>query len=155
MGKTVELSQLAFLQNFSTEFSTLGDDYVFTRITESDRRPGDFSGGPVRFDGMSWLLCFGGRLDIEVNLEDIGSIDELTYVIVLHYDVCCDDTALVIDLNEFLTRFESAVERKFNDGAAVDDCGDLAFCAEGLGGFLAEVCTGFGCQLKYFHLCFC
>lgn len=68
MGKTVELSQLAFLQNFSTEFSTLGDDYVFTRITESDRRPGDFSGGPVRFDGMSWLLCFGGRLDIEVNL---------------------------------------------------------------------------------------
>lgn len=69
MGKTVELSQLAFLQNFSTEFSTLGDDYVFTRITESDRRPGDFSGGPVRFDGMSWLLCFGGRLDIEVNLS--------------------------------------------------------------------------------------
>ena len=49
-------------------------------------------------------------VDIEVNLEDIGSIDELTYIIVLNYDVCCDDTALVIDLNEFLTRFESAVE---------------------------------------------
>lgn len=68
MDKTVKLSQLASLQHFSTEFSTLGDDYVFTRITESDRTNGRFSGGPVRFDGMSWLLCFNGRLDIEVNL---------------------------------------------------------------------------------------
>lgn len=68
MGKTIELSQLASLQNFSTEFSTLGDDYVFTRITESDRRNGHFNTGPVRFDGMSWLLCFGGKMDIEVNL---------------------------------------------------------------------------------------
>lgn len=70
MGKPLDLSQLASLQNFSTEFSTLGDDYVFTRITESNRTDDGrfFHSGPVRFDGMSWLLCFGGRMEIEVNL---------------------------------------------------------------------------------------
>lgn len=69
MGKTLNLAQLASLQNFTTEFSTLGDDYVFTRITESNRTGGRFSSGPVRFDGMSWLLCFGGQLTIDVNLN--------------------------------------------------------------------------------------
>ena len=40
MGKTLDFAQLASLQNFTTEFSTLGDDYVFTRITESNRTDG-------------------------------------------------------------------------------------------------------------------
>ena len=69
MGKTLDFAQLASLQNFTTEFSTLGDDYVFTRITESNRTDGCFTAGPVRFDGMSWLLCFGGQMSIDVNLN--------------------------------------------------------------------------------------
>lgn len=68
MGQTIDLSQLLALKPLTTEFSTLDDDYVFTRITESDRTAVRFTGGPIRFDGMSWLLCFEGRMDIEVNL---------------------------------------------------------------------------------------
>lgn len=72
MGKIIDLPQLAPLQHFSTEFSTLGDDYVFTRITESDRTGSRFfNDGPVRFDGMSWMLCFNGEIDIEINLVPI------------------------------------------------------------------------------------
>lgn len=70
MGKPLDLTKLALMQNFFTEFSTLGDDYVFTRMTESGRTDDDFfDGDPVRFDGMAWLLCFGGKLEIEVNLN--------------------------------------------------------------------------------------
>lgn len=69
MGKTVNLSQLTSLEKFATEFSNLSDDYIFTRLTEPNRVPIMLSdSGPVRFDGMSWYLCFGGRLDLEVNL---------------------------------------------------------------------------------------
>lgn len=68
MGNTVDLSQLIALEPVTTEFSTLDNDYMFMRITESDRTAEKFSGGPVRFDGMSWLLCFKGGMDIEVNL---------------------------------------------------------------------------------------
>lgn len=69
MGKTVNLTQLKSLEKFVTEFSNLSDDYVFTRLTESNRTPLLISDtGPVRFDGMSWFLCFGGCLDFEVNL---------------------------------------------------------------------------------------
>lgn len=67
MDKTFGLSQLISIEKFTTEFSKLGDDYVFTRITEANRMP-LISDGPVRFDGVSWLLCFSGSMDIEVNL---------------------------------------------------------------------------------------
>lgn len=69
MGKTVNLIQLTSLEKFVTEFSNLSDDYVFSHMTESDRTQMVLpQTGPVRFDGMSWFLCFGGRLDFEVNL---------------------------------------------------------------------------------------
>ena len=67
MNKTFSLSQLISIERFTTEYSMLGDDYVFTHITEANRMPVR-SDGPVRFDGMSWLLCFSGSMDIEVNL---------------------------------------------------------------------------------------
>lgn len=74
MSTIVNLRQLASLERFSTEFSTLSDDYLFTRILSQDidyaRRvsPGRNSDGPVRIDGMAWLLCLGGRMDLEVDL---------------------------------------------------------------------------------------
>lgn len=70
MDNTIELSQLAVFQKFATEFSTLGDDYVFTHVTEAGSHD-LFTGGPIRFDGMAWLLCFGGRIDFEVNLQPV------------------------------------------------------------------------------------
>lgn len=68
MCKIVNLSQLTSLSKISTEFSNLSDDYRFTRITESNQIP-VLTTNPVRIDGMTWLLCFNGRIDIEVNLS--------------------------------------------------------------------------------------
>lgn len=69
MGTTIDLSQLTPLEHLSTEFSTLDDDYAFIRITEADRASEIMSSGPVRFDGMTWFLCFKGSIDIEINLH--------------------------------------------------------------------------------------
>lgn len=68
MGKVINLSQLTSLSKISTEFSSLSDDYIFTRITESNQIP-ILTTNPVRIDGMTWMLCFSGRIDMEVNLE--------------------------------------------------------------------------------------
>ncbi len=73
MSKIVNLSQLTSLEKFTTEFSNLNDEYIFTRITELNRVP-VLSEGPVRFDGMSWMLCFSGRMDMEVNLSPVKLI---------------------------------------------------------------------------------
>lgn len=69
MEKILSLSQMSSLKNFTTEFSALGDDYMFTRLTEANRFPLT-NNGPIRFDGMSWMLCFGGSIDAEVNLVE-------------------------------------------------------------------------------------
>lgn len=68
MGQTVNLSQLTDFAKFSTEFSNLGADYIFTRITSTDSML-KLSNGPFRIDGMTWLLCYSGHLDVEVNLR--------------------------------------------------------------------------------------
>lgn len=78
MENTINLKQLTSLERLSTEFSKLSGDYLFTHITSDDitkaRRLGDITGhehvdGPIRIDGMSFLLCFSGQIDCEINLE--------------------------------------------------------------------------------------
>lgn len=77
MGNIVNLNQLTSLARISSEFSNLSDDYLFTRITADtiakairfdDINRTDRIDGPIRIDGMSWILCFNGRLDLEINL---------------------------------------------------------------------------------------
>lgn len=77
MGNIVNLNQLTSLARISSEFSNLSDDYLFTRITADtiakalrfdDMKRTDRIDGPIRIDGMSWILCFSGRLDLEINL---------------------------------------------------------------------------------------
>ncbi|MDE5982052.1 MAG: hypothetical protein K2G92_02940, partial [Duncaniella sp.] len=68
MGLTVNLSQITDFAKFSTEFSNLGAEYVFTRITSASQLP-QLTNGPFRIDGTVWMLCADGSLDIEVNLN--------------------------------------------------------------------------------------
>lgn len=77
MRNIVNLNQLSSLARYSSEFSNLSDDYLFTRITadtiaKAIRLNGmkrmDNIDGPIRIDGISWILCFNGRLDLEINL---------------------------------------------------------------------------------------
>lgn len=80
MGNLVNLNQLTALSRFSSEFSNLSDDYLFTRLTSEtlskamrlDSLNGiDHPVGPIRIDGISWMLCFSGQLDFEINLSPI------------------------------------------------------------------------------------
>ncbi|MDE6393970.1 MAG: hypothetical protein K2K77_01400, partial [Duncaniella sp.] len=80
MGNIVNLNQLTALSRFSSEFSNLSDDYLFTRLTSDtilkamrlDSLNGiDYLEGPMRIDGISWILCFSGQLDFDINLTTI------------------------------------------------------------------------------------
>lgn len=73
MGNVVNLKQLTSLARIASEFSNLSDDYVFTHITSAPEagpmlKWRDAYGGPLRIDGMSWLLCLGGRMELDINL---------------------------------------------------------------------------------------
>ncbi|MCM1163411.1 MAG: helix-turn-helix domain-containing protein [Muribaculaceae bacterium] len=73
MNNVVNLKQLTSLERFSTEYSNLSDDYVFTHFAnEPDDADVDAWNerytGPLRIDGMSWLLCLEGEMELEVNL---------------------------------------------------------------------------------------
>ena len=80
MGNIVNLNQLTALSRFSSEFSNLSDDYLFTRLTSETilnaMRPDNLNNidrikGPLRIDGISWMLCFSGKLEFEINLSPI------------------------------------------------------------------------------------
>lgn len=74
MGKTVNLRQIGGLRQYVGEFSNLSDDYILLRITENDRPEHKNTAekkspdGPIRIEGMAWILCFSGSLKIEKNL---------------------------------------------------------------------------------------
>lgn len=70
MSHIVNLSQLADLSRFSSEFSRLDNDYVFSHI-DLKAGNGDFTSSPVKIDGMCWTLCFDGAVELNVNLESI------------------------------------------------------------------------------------
>ena len=75
MNTILNLRQLASLEKFSTEFSALSDDYLFTRIVSSDienvrnASSRQANTGPLRIDGMSWMLCLGGKIELEIDLS--------------------------------------------------------------------------------------
>ena len=63
----VDLRRLITLEKYASEFSRLGDDYVFAHA-----RPGEhldqLEHGPVRVQGMTILLVAEGSLEVEVNM---------------------------------------------------------------------------------------
>lgn len=67
MRKTLDISHLCALEKFTTEYSKLGDQYLFTRITERDRSR-TLSPDQLRFNGLWWILCLGGGIDLEINM---------------------------------------------------------------------------------------
>lgn len=56
------------MRDLVTEFSSFGDDYIFTRLTGSELR-GLINKGPIRSEGMAWILCLSGELELEINLK--------------------------------------------------------------------------------------
>ena len=96
----------------------------------------------------------GGLLlavDVEVDGEDLGGVDELAHSLVGEGQVSGQDATAVLDFDELLALFEGALVGEFDDFTAIEDSGDFAFCAERLGGFLAQFHTGSSLQFVRFH----
>lgn len=72
MEKTINLQQLSALAGMASEYSNLNDDYLFAHI----ERRGDDDGkwesgepGPLRIEGMMWVLCLDGEMELDINME--------------------------------------------------------------------------------------
>ena len=93
----------------------------------------------------------GLAVDLEVDLEDVGRVDELAHILGLDHDVCGDDATLCVELHELLTGLESLVVGQLHELATIDHCRNLLLFAESLHGFLAELCTRLSLQFESFH----
>ncbi|MDE6114833.1 MAG: helix-turn-helix domain-containing protein [Muribaculum sp.] len=70
--RTVGISHLATIKNFSTDFSCFEKDYVFSRISPgTNANPGCLLDNPWRFDGLTFVLALKGIKTININLESI------------------------------------------------------------------------------------
>ena len=56
------------LQRYSSQFSSLGNDYVFSRISKNQSIT-EFTSHSMRLGGMTLVLCLNGSIELDVNLE--------------------------------------------------------------------------------------
>ena len=85
-------------------------------------------------------------VDVELDSEDVGSIDELANVLGLNYEIGSDEAlgAFLVDGHDLLTGLEGAGKGEVDDSAAVENNGDEVGLAEVLGSLLAQVGAGLG-----------
>ena len=95
------------------------------------------------------------RMEVEFDGEDVGGVDEFADGVGCYCDVGSDEAFAVAYFNDFLAVAERACVGEFDDFAAVEDNGDEVFFAESFSSFFAEVGTGFGRELEYFHCLKC
>ncbi|MCM1349539.1 MAG: AraC family transcriptional regulator [Firmicutes bacterium] len=56
------------IRKFSNQFSSFGDDYVFSRVSKTENFS-EFTSHSMRIGGMTMVLCLNGELELDVNLE--------------------------------------------------------------------------------------
>lgn len=72
MEKTINLQQLSALAGMASEYSNLNDDYLFAHIEGRGDDGGRWDSGapgPLRIDGMMWVLCLDGEMELDINME--------------------------------------------------------------------------------------
>ncbi len=76
---SVQLSQLTQIKKYSSEYSNLDEDFIFSRITPETLRPQN-APRPMRFNSLSMILCLDGGFSIDVNLDhyEVGANSILT-----------------------------------------------------------------------------
>ena len=121
---------------------------VFANLEEVDVEYGVLYGVELYFAEHCIALL---TVYFEFDSEYVGSIEELAHVVVLYYDIGSDDAFAVADLHELFTGLESCGIGEGNDFAAIEDSGDEALGAEGLGSLLAEVGTGLCRKIVSLH----
>ncbi len=68
------MAQLGNMAQFSSQFSRLGDDYAFSRLTK-DASLASYWESPMRVNGLSMVLCFSGEINLDIDLQpySVGS----------------------------------------------------------------------------------
>ena len=56
------------IEKFSTQFSSFGNDYVFSRVSKTENFS-EFTSESMRMGGMIIVLCLSGTFQLDVNLE--------------------------------------------------------------------------------------
>ncbi len=65
---SVKFSDLISVKEFATDYSRMGTDYILSRF-EGRSFPSHNTTSPIRFDGLTILLTFGGISHITINME--------------------------------------------------------------------------------------
>lgn len=70
MEQSLRIAQLSGIKRFSFDYSKFGDDYMFSHFNPGESAL-DYFSSPVRFDGILFVLCLKGKLEVEINLQQI------------------------------------------------------------------------------------
>lgn len=62
-----ELSGFLALKPYAKEFSSLGEEYIFSRFVEPEI--GEIAVGPYRVEGMLCMVGLSGKVDLDINLN--------------------------------------------------------------------------------------
>lgn len=68
MQQQIPSVEPSLIKKYSSQFSSFGSDYVFSRVTKTDQFA-EFTPHTMRLGGMTMVLCLKGTIDINVNLE--------------------------------------------------------------------------------------
>lgn len=70
MEQSLRIAQLSGIKRFSFDYSKFGDDYMFSHFIPGESAL-DYFSSPVRFEGILFVLCLKGKLEVEINLQQI------------------------------------------------------------------------------------
>jgi AraC-like DNA-binding protein len=68
MEDIVQIQQFAEMKKNSADFSQMGENYIFSRLSTSNRDIHVLN-SPLRFNGLTFFMCRQGSLKVEINLE--------------------------------------------------------------------------------------
>ncbi|MDE6557262.1 MAG: hypothetical protein K2K55_09925, partial [Duncaniella sp.] len=69
MNTILDIDTFSLLREASTDFFRQGSDFTYVRLTDGsllEKIPQHDE--PMRVEGMAWLICLSGTMDVEVNL---------------------------------------------------------------------------------------
>ncbi|MBE6318417.1 MAG: helix-turn-helix transcriptional regulator [Bacteroidales bacterium] len=70
MEQSLRIAQLSGIKRFSFDYSKFGDDYMFSHFIPGDSAL-EYFFSPIRFEGILFVLCLKGKLEVEINLQQI------------------------------------------------------------------------------------
>lgn len=66
--RELEFPQLFGLKRYSSEYSNLKNEYIFSHITQANPLP-DYVKEPMRIPGFATILCRNGHIELDYNLD--------------------------------------------------------------------------------------